>query len=94
MAARETQGFNKNYQILKEIADKFRRQANSENSVPDIDSLVDDIEKATQAYRQCKNRLEEVSRKLEEMLPGEDREFYEEVDSDTGEVDDSDDLPF
>jgi|GEM_PF-3406949 len=94
MPAPETQGFNQNYQILKEIADKFRRQANSENSVPDIDSLVDDIERATQAYRQCKNRLEEVNKKLENILPEQDKEFYEQEYSDPGESDDSDDLPF
>ncbi|MFW6415660.1 MAG: exodeoxyribonuclease VII small subunit [Thermodesulfobacteriota bacterium] len=90
----ETEGFNKNYQILKEIADKFRRQANNENSVPDIDSLVDDIERATQAYRQCKNRLEEVGKKLDSLLPRQDGEFYEQVDDEPGEMEDSDDLPF
>jgi len=99
MPAPETQGFNQNYQILKEIADKFRRQANSENSVPDIDSLVDDIERATQAYRQCKNRLQEVSKKLDSILPEQDKEFqdkefYEEEYSDYGDSEGSDDLPF
>ncbi len=94
MSARETEGFNRNYQILREIADKFRRQANSENTVPDIDSLVDDIERATQAYRECKNRLQEVSKKLDNMLPEEDWDFYEEDSFDTGENEDSDDIPF
>ena len=94
MSARETEGFNRNYQILREIADKFRRQANSENTVPDIDSLVDDIERATQAYRECKNRLQEVSKKLDNILPEEDWDFYEEDSFDTGENEDSDDIPF
>lgn len=71
MSTKKARNFKENYQVLKEIAEKFRRQASNENSVPDIDSLVEDIEKASSAYKACKERLDMVNKKLEEVLPEE-----------------------
>ena len=59
-----TEKFTPNYEILKEIAENLRvqREAN-------IDELIPMIEKATIAYKICKNRLEEVKVALEQYMP-------------------------
>lgn len=58
------QKFTPNYEILKEIAENLRLQREV-----NIDELVPMIEKATKAYKICKNRLEEVQIALEEYIP-------------------------
>ena len=60
----EKQKFTPNYEELKQIAETLRvqREAN-------IDELIPMIEKATKAYKVCKNRLEEVKVALEQYMP-------------------------
>jgi exodeoxyribonuclease VII small subunit len=53
--------FNKSYEQLNTIAQKLRNQAE-----PDIDALVPMVEEATQAYKVCKQRIEEVKLALKE----------------------------
>jgi exonuclease VII small subunit len=58
-STRDGIGFNENYKILKETADWLSDQAE-----PDIDQLVPKVERAMQAYQNCKDRLT----KVQEML--------------------------
>lgn len=58
------QKFTENYELLKSIAENLRLQREV-----NIDELVPMIEKATQAYKICKDRLEEVKIALEEYIP-------------------------
>lgn len=55
----DSASFNKNYRVLKETADWLSGQKE-----PDIDQLVPKVEKAMQAYRICKDRLEKVQATL------------------------------
>ena len=50
--------FNKNYRVLKETADWLSKQEE-----PDIDQLVPKVERAMQAYRICKDRLDRQGRR-------------------------------
>ena len=59
--------FKENYEILNDIAKKLRSQ-----DKPDIDSLVPMVEQATQAYKLCKQRLDNVKMALKEHLAKED----------------------
>lgn len=61
--------FKENYEILNEIAKKLRSQ-----DKPDIDALVPMVEQATQAYKHCKQRLDNVKMALKEHLAKEDLE--------------------
>jgi exodeoxyribonuclease VII small subunit len=54
---------NPNYQVLKETADWLAKQEE-----PDIDQLVPRVEKAMQAYRICKDRLDKVRETLGQYL--------------------------
>jgi exonuclease VII small subunit len=56
-------GFNENYRILKETADWLSDQAE-----PDIDQLVPKVEKAMQAYQNCKDRLTKVQEMLSQCF--------------------------
>lgn len=56
--------FTPNYEILKETAESLRLQREV-----NIDELVPMIEKATKAYKICKDRLEEVKMALEGYIP-------------------------
>jgi exodeoxyribonuclease VII small subunit len=58
--------FNKNYRILKETADWLSKQEE-----PDIDQLVPKVERAMQAYRICKDRLDRVKETLGQYLQGD-----------------------
>lgn len=58
--------FTSNYQVLKEISEKLRNQTE-----PNIDELIPQIEKAMKAYQVCKERLDHVSEALSKMLPEE-----------------------
>jgi exodeoxyribonuclease VII small subunit len=62
----DSQSFNKNYKVLKETADWLSRQEE-----PDIDQLVPKVERAMQAYRICKDRLDKVQETLGEYLRGD-----------------------
>ncbi len=53
--------FNKSYEQLNLIAQKLRNQTE-----PDIDALVPMVEEATQAYKVCKQRIEDVKLALKE----------------------------
>lgn len=53
--------FNKAYEQLNTIAQKLRNQTE-----PDIDALVPMVAEATQAYKVCKQRIEEVKLALKE----------------------------
>lgn len=61
--ALDSQSFNKNYKLLKETADWLARQEE-----PDIDQLVPKVEKAMEAYRICKDRLDKVQETLGQYL--------------------------
>jgi exodeoxyribonuclease VII small subunit len=63
----KTEIFKENYEILNEIAKRLRSQ-----DKPDIDALVPMIEQATQAYKLCKQRLDNVKIALQEHLAKED----------------------
>ena len=58
--------FNKNYRVLKETADWLSKQEE-----PDIDQLVPRVERAMQAYRICKDRLDKVKETLGQYLQGD-----------------------
>ena len=58
--------FNKNYRVLKETADWLSKQEE-----PDIDQLVPKVERAMQAYRICKDRLDKVKETLGHYLQGD-----------------------
>lgn len=59
-------GFNASYQKLNEIARTLRMQEE-----PDIDALVPMVEEATQAYKVCKQRIEEVKLALKDHFASE-----------------------
>jgi exodeoxyribonuclease VII small subunit len=56
---------NKNDRVLKETADWLSKQEE-----PDIDQLVPRVERAMQAYRICKDRLDRVKETLGQYLQG------------------------
>jgi exodeoxyribonuclease VII small subunit len=58
--------FNKNYKVLKDTADWLSKQEE-----PDIDQLVPKVERAMQAYRICKDRLDRVKETLGQYLQGD-----------------------
>lgn len=64
-----TESFNKNYAILKDVAEKLRSQTE-----PDVDALIPMVESATKAYKQCQDRIEAVKKALAKHLPEEDKE--------------------
>jgi exodeoxyribonuclease VII small subunit len=64
---RDTTSFNKNYKILKDTADWLSEQAE-----PDIDQLVPMVEKAMQAYQNCKDRLAQVQETLGQFFENEE----------------------
>jgi exodeoxyribonuclease VII small subunit len=51
--------FYKNYKVLKDTADWLSSQKE-----PDIDQLVSKVEKAMDAYKICKDRLDKVQATL------------------------------
>ena len=57
--------FNKNYETLKNIAEKIKNEGNKE--IPDIDNLLPMVEAATAAYKACKIRLDAVEQALSEL---------------------------
>ncbi len=59
----DSASFNKNYRVLKETADWLSRQEE-----PDIDQLVPRVERAMQAYRICRDRLDRVMETLGQYL--------------------------
>ena len=64
----DSASFSKNYRILKETADWLSKQEE-----PDIDQLVPKVERAMQAYRICKDRLDRVKQTLGQYLQGDTR---------------------
>jgi exodeoxyribonuclease VII small subunit len=58
--------FNANYHKLNEVARTLRMQEE-----PDIDALVPLVEEATQAYKVCKKRIEEVKLALKDHFETE-----------------------
>ncbi len=55
----ESESYLKNYQKLKQIAEALR-----ESNEPDIDQLVDLINEANEAYKQCQARIEAVEKAI------------------------------
>jgi exodeoxyribonuclease VII small subunit len=62
----DSSSLNKNYRVLKETADWLSKQEE-----PDIDQLVPKVERAMQAYRICKDRLDKVKETLGQYLQGD-----------------------
>jgi exodeoxyribonuclease VII small subunit len=60
----EQQKFTPNYEILKAIAENLRTQREA-----NIDELIPMIEKATNAYKVCRDRLAAVKAALEQYIP-------------------------
>jgi len=58
--------FNSSYTTLKDISETLRTQED-----PDIDALIDMIKKASNAYDNCKTRLADVKKVLNEHMPEE-----------------------
>lgn len=77
--------FKDNYAILKETAAWLSKPGEA-----DIDELVPKVEKAMQAYRECKSRLEEVRNTLDRYF--EDKAVNGGAKEGDGQADD--DLPF
>ena len=84
---KESQGFNHNYKVLKDISESLRQQENTE--APNIDDLIPMVEKATEAYKACKVRLEAVEKALAELEANSDSESE---DSSSGSSEEK--LPF
>ena len=66
----QSNSFKENYERLNEIAKKLRSQEK-----PDIDALVPMVEEATNAYKICKQRLDNVKLALKEHFAGENEDF-------------------
>ncbi len=74
---------------LEEIADKL------ENGTLGLDDSIKEFEKGIKIARLCQEKLEEAEKKIEILQKGEDGEVNSKkisVKSDTGEIDDEDEL--
>jgi len=60
----KTESFKENYTTLKQIAETLRTQQE-----PDIDALIPMVDKATTAYKHCKNRIDAVKKAFAEKMP-------------------------
>jgi exodeoxyribonuclease VII small subunit len=60
----QSNSFKENYSTLKEIAETLRTQQE-----PDIDALIPMVDKATAAYKHCKNRIDAVKKAFAEKMP-------------------------
>lgn len=67
--SKQTNTFKANYQILKEVAETLRTQQE-----PDIDALIPMVDKATAAYKKCKERIDAVKKAFAEKIPESDDE--------------------
>lgn len=87
----DSRGFDENYKILKETADWLSRQQE-----PKIDELVPKVEKAMQAYRLCKERLDSVQQTLGQYLRSDSQETDEADEDELNDNDQEtdDDKPF
>ncbi len=56
--------FNDNYNKLKSISEDLRSQEE-----PDIDKMVEMVKTASEAYENCKKRLDDVQKAIEAYLP-------------------------
>lgn len=61
------ENFSQSYETLKTIAETLRTQREA-----NVDELIPMLEKATQAYKICKSRLEAVQVALKEYMPATD----------------------
>ena len=85
MASEATESFKQHYDQLTALAEKMRQAQE-----PDIDALVDDVDKALGSYKFCKHRLEAVKKLLDERFG-----TAEEVDKSKPQGSDfEDDIPF
>ena len=62
----DSASFNQNYRVLKDTAEWLSKQEE-----PDIDQLVPRVERAMQAYRICRDRLDRVKETLGQYLQGD-----------------------
>lgn len=60
----QSNSFKDNYATLKQIAETLRTQQE-----PDIDALIPMVDRATVAYKQCKNRIDAVKKAFSEKMP-------------------------
>ena len=60
----KSNSFKENYATLKQVAETLRTQQE-----PDIDALIPMVDKAMAAYKQCKNRIDEVKKAFAEKMP-------------------------
>ncbi len=70
LAKNKSGSFKENYETLNDIAKKLRSQEK-----PDIDALVPMVEQATEAYKICKQRLDNVKLALKEHFAAENDDF-------------------
>jgi predicted nucleic acid-binding Zn-ribbon protein len=87
--------FNEAFTTLKAVSDKLSH--NNNNSSADIDSLVEDVKKASEAYNACNDKLikteEEINKYLKKMSASEPEEVDEKPKLPTA-PDFDDDIPF
>ncbi|NQY43468.1 MAG: exodeoxyribonuclease VII small subunit [Legionellales bacterium] len=56
--------FKSNYNTLKSISEVLRKQDDL-----DVDKMVEMVKSASEAYANCKQRLDDVQKAIEEYLP-------------------------
>ena len=56
--------FKESYEVLRGIAESLRSQQE-----PDIDALIPMVDKATEAYKICRSRIDAVKTAFAEKLP-------------------------
>jgi exodeoxyribonuclease VII small subunit len=60
----QSKSFKENYVTLKQVAETLRTQQE-----PDIDALIPLVDKATAAYKICKERIDAVKKAFSEKHP-------------------------
>ena len=84
--------YQTNYDTLKATADKLKE---AENAI-DIDALLEEVESAMKAYEFCKDRINTVQTKLDELLkdaPGSDASSTDAAEK-KQQSSNGDDIPF
>lgn len=63
MSSEKTANFQKEYQLLKNIADEMQSK-----DIDDVDELIKKVEQGTKSYKICKERLDAAKLKLDSLL--------------------------
>ena len=74
MSSEKTANFQKEYQILRDIADEMQSK-----DIDDVDELIKKVEQGTKSYKICKERLDAAKLKLTSIL--QETNVSEDVDS-------------